>query len=706
MIATAKAELIVDAVVEVLDQIDGTGTYDADLRGHVFVADQVTETSLQATPVVLVSFDAVDEGDGLRERAISIGIDVFVDADYAASRGVPLRSLLLRIHSDIEAAMYAARYSHQLLSHQTFQGSSLLRAEDGSAQNGLTMRFRCEYSEINEDEPEPDDPAPVPPLWWPNENTKRLHDGALRVQPVWLVNDGGRIVYCVSRAEMLTFAPELWHSLHCYVLRAPQDITPANLTGDTLLDRPEWGTPVYRNAAWDVLGPAPMDGITDPVFRTLAPNDVPAQLEKAGVRPIYIPRTGESDLLLGYGWLHQATTRHTLREEIVTGTDVNHTFHFGMSAGGSLVEWVVDDTAIGANRNIVNNANNGFGREIQVALYGFDHAEPPGPNDSGQQNPTQGGVAYGNKTGQNAMSPPEVHPLGAGFALESILACGSPVVSFTVTNEPLGGKSFDTLCCPVDFVSDRYEPSVNRETVYSRPGEYFLTNPIIWPTTLLRTRVWANYKGDDRVVRFDSWLDLAAEWTNPLNGYFPQMSAAFVSLNHDNSGWFNKLHVADPATDTLTEWTGQSDLWDMTPALRQFVIGQEGVYRLSPGPATRILDCPFTTRHAALIAESTDDDLCFGFYSNLADNTDSMRTQEFEVVSIPSPSPAPSSTAANYGLMVSSDTRHQHRETGQYGKPYKTPPGVYGPFTTYFVVGDLATVRAKIRALYLAGELP
>lgn len=699
-----KAEQIVDLVVARLGTIiDGTGTYDTDLRDRVFSADQMTPTAMATTPKVVVGFESITQGAGLRERDVAISIDVFADADYAAARGITARALLLRMHSDIDAAMFLARYSASLISHQRFVGAAIHRAEDGGTLNGLTMRFDVTYSELGEDEEV--DPPPEPPMVpWPNENPTRLHDGALRVQPVWMVKHGELIRYCVSRDEMLTFEQSSWHKLYCYVLRAPQNITPANLTGDTLLDRPDWGVPVYRNAAWDRLGPDAMDGITAPAFRTLLPSPNVHQLQKAGVQPIYIPRVGQSDLFIGYGWLHNATTRHTLREEIITGSAVHHTMRFGMSAGGSLVEWVVNDTTLGANRQILNNANNGFGREVQVALFGFDHNEAPGPNDTGQQNPTQGGVAYGNGTRTNSMAAPEVHPLGHGLSIpEGILACGSPVASFVEQDEPLGGKSFTALCCPLDFVSDRFASQINRETVYSRPGEYFLTNPIIWPTTLLKTKVWAAHKGDDRVVRFDSWFDAAIDWTNPLNANYPQFSAGFVSLNQDSTGWFNRAHFYDPATDTITDISADANLWNSSSGFRQFDIGRDGVHRL--GPTTRWGDCPFSSRHSAMIFESAVDGLCFGFYANVADNQDPLRTQEIEVTSNPSPTPMPSPTAAAYGLTFSCDTRHRNRSTGVGGKPDTTPPGLYGPYTSFFVVGDLATVRAKIRALYLAGEL-
>ena len=284
--SATKAEQIVDLIVARLGTIvDGTGTYDTDLRGRVFSADQMTPTAMATTPKVVVGFESINPGDGLRERDVAVSIDVFADADYAAARGLTARALLLRMHSDIDAAMFLARYTASLISQQRFVGAAIHRSEDGGTLNGLTMRFDVTYSEIGEGEAI--DPPPEPPnVPWPNENPTRFHDGALRLQPVWMVKHGDLIQYCVSRAEMLTFAQSSWHKLFCYVLRAPQNITPANLTGDTLLDRPTWGAPVYRNAAWDRLGPDAMDGITTPVFRTLLPSPNIHQLQKAGVQPI------------------------------------------------------------------------------------------------------------------------------------------------------------------------------------------------------------------------------------------------------------------------------------------------------------------------------------------------------------------------------------------------------------------------------------
>jgi hypothetical protein len=704
-VSATKAEQIVDLVVARLGTVDGTGTYDTDLRGRVYSADQMTPTAMATTPKVVVGFDSISPGAGLRERDVAISIDVFADADYAAARGITARALLLRMHSDIDAAMYLARYSASLISHQRFVGAAIHRAEDGGTLNGLTMRFDVTYSELGEDEEV--DPPPEPPMVpWPNENATRFHDGALRVQPVWMVKHGDLIRYCVSRDEMLTFDQSSWHKLFAYVLRAPQNITPANLTGDTLMDRPEWGARIYRNAAWDRLGHDPMDGIAEPVFRTLLPSPNIHQLQKAGVQPLYIPRVGQSDLFIGYGWLHNATTRHTLREEVVASGDVVHTLRFGMTAGATLVQWEVADATLGVSRNIVNSAESGFGREIQVALHTIDFNEPPSPTDTGQQNPTQGGSAYGNYQNGNGMSPPEAHPLGPNFRLEGILACGSPVASFTVRDEPLGGKSFDAVTCPLNFQSDRYGAEINRDTVLSRTGEVFPCNPVIWPTTLFRTRVWAAYKGDARVVRYDSWLDTAIDWTCVLNPYYPQIQTAFVALNQDRTGWFNRAHFFDPATQVATDITADADLWASAQAVRKFLIGREGVYRTHPSPVARWGDCPFTTRHSSIIYESQADGLCFGFYCNVADNQDATRQQELEVVSHPSPTAFPSATAADFGLMTSSDDRHQNRATGVNAKPDTTPPGVHGPWTTFFVVGSLAIVKAKIRALYIAGELP
>lgn len=145
--SATKAEQIVDLVVSTLSAVDGTGAYDTDLRGRVFAADQVTTVQMRTSPTVVVGFDSIDAGTGLRERNLSVAIDVFADADYAAERGVSVRSLLLRIRTDIEAALYAVRYSAPLLSHQEFQGASILRAEDGTTQNGITMRFQFVYTE-------------------------------------------------------------------------------------------------------------------------------------------------------------------------------------------------------------------------------------------------------------------------------------------------------------------------------------------------------------------------------------------------------------------------------------------------------------------------------------------------------------------------------------------------------------------------------
>jgi hypothetical protein len=145
--SATKAEQIVDLVVTTLSAVDGTGAYDTDLRGRVFAADQVTPIQMRTSPTVVVGFDAIDAGTGLRERNLAVAIDVFADADYAAARGVSVKSLLLRIRTDIEAALYAVRYTAPLLSHQEFQGASLLRAEDGTTQNGITMRFQFVYTE-------------------------------------------------------------------------------------------------------------------------------------------------------------------------------------------------------------------------------------------------------------------------------------------------------------------------------------------------------------------------------------------------------------------------------------------------------------------------------------------------------------------------------------------------------------------------------
>lgn len=145
--SATTAEQIVDRVVAVLGAVDGTGVYDTDLRGKVFAADQITPVSMNATPLVLIGYDSIDPATGLRERTMTVAVDVFVDADYASTRGLAVRALLLRIRRDIEVALHAVRYSESLLRHQRLSGAALNQPEAGATRNSLTMRFAITFTE-------------------------------------------------------------------------------------------------------------------------------------------------------------------------------------------------------------------------------------------------------------------------------------------------------------------------------------------------------------------------------------------------------------------------------------------------------------------------------------------------------------------------------------------------------------------------------
>lgn len=543
---------------------------------------------------------------------------------------------------------------------------------------------------------------------WPDNNTTRFHDAALRVCPVYQIKIGNHIKWAFSREEMLLFDPSLWHKRYAYILRAPQDITPANLTGDFLLDRPEWGIPIYRNSTWDVLSNKPLDGNPVPVARALG--TPPQLLLEAGVVPIYVPDqalVGDakgfeishkgSKTMLGYGWLINTTTRHNRVTRTIPGSTVTHKFEFGLAGGGGIYSWEISDATLGVTRNVVNNANNGFGREIQVALFSQDWNEPPGPNDTGHINPTQNGTTYGDpRPSQNGLG--ETNPIYP-FTLENLLGPGSPVISFDENDEPDGGRSFDVWCCPLDFQHDRYAIEINRDTQWSRTGETFPDRPIIWPTCLFRSRTWAAFRGDERVVQFTSWVKTAVDFTNYLNATYPFFSACHVALINDTVGWMNKGYLYDPAVDAIIDISGISDLWS-PGSYRSFELAVDGVYRLNPAPVTLVSPTPFKTMWAGFIAESTADGLCVGFLWAQADNQDRHRTHwaQFVVDMRGAQQPPPTASPALY---FSANTHRLMRSGGPSPKPRPFLPGLYGPYYHYLVVGNLATVRTKMRDLYV-----
>lgn len=546
---------------------------------------------------------------------------------------------------------------------------------------------------------------------WPNENPTRFHDASLRICPIYQIKIGNHIKFAFTREEMLLFDPSLWHKRYAYVLRAQQDIVPVHLTNDTLMDRPEWGIPIYRNSTWDVLSRQPLDGDPNPVCRVFGPPD--ALLTEAGLKPIAFPRPtphGQNeglriadagdDMTLGWGWIQDTTTRHNKVTKVVNGPDVNHSVEFAMAAGGGIFSWEVDDTVLGVTRNIINTANNGFGRELQVALFTQDWNEPPGPTDTGHQNPTQNGTTYGDpRPSQNGLG--QANPIFP-FTLESLLGSGSPVISFDETEEEDGGTSFDVRCCPMDFQQDRYATEVFRDTNLSLVGETYPVNPILWPTCLFRVKTWVNYKGDDRVAQYVSWVNTKVDFNNYLNANYPFFSACHLSLINDQVGWMNQGYFYDPVSQVLTDISGIADLWSLGN-FRSWEVGKDGVYRLNPGPTTRIMDCPFGTHWACFIAESTVDGLCVGMVFAMADNQDAARTQWIQTavdlrgVATPPPTASPA-------LYIAANTHRLRRDGGPSPKPRPFVPKEYGPYYHYLVFGDLATVQAKVRALYLAGE--
>lgn len=144
---SVKAELIVQAVVAVLGAVDGTGDYTTDLRGRVYEDNSVEPVSGGPTPHIMVGFESISRATGLRERSIGITIDALVDADHIADASISPQAALLRIERDIEVALYQARYTVDLLSHQTFEGANRVRGDDGQTRTGVTMRFSFVFTE-------------------------------------------------------------------------------------------------------------------------------------------------------------------------------------------------------------------------------------------------------------------------------------------------------------------------------------------------------------------------------------------------------------------------------------------------------------------------------------------------------------------------------------------------------------------------------
>lgn len=135
----ATADLVLQAATAALSTVP-------EFAGRIYEHNPANPPQMAQTPVAVLRFGSLDPQEGLRERELSIEIDVYGESHWYTPLGIGPQRAILQLARQVELALMNARTG--VLDKLRFEGASRIVEGDGQTRNGATLRWVVIYSEL------------------------------------------------------------------------------------------------------------------------------------------------------------------------------------------------------------------------------------------------------------------------------------------------------------------------------------------------------------------------------------------------------------------------------------------------------------------------------------------------------------------------------------------------------------------------------